>query len=345
MVMRAALFAAATVLTCSCSKKDKAANEQTAAVDRYANVDMQHNFAVLWTGVRPFKTLKDDVIDAGLEGWLDGAMGEIVMPRMTEFLAGADKVSVPVPMTAAHAMLLDIARTYRDVAKDMLDAGHAKDAAKFKAAHARMLETRERYTRWQTAFDAVLKHNGGVVFREVPALDEPLKPVKKVTYCGDVACPCEGGGSGVVHDDKLTSCKLTTAIEIQGASCAPGLVRFRDDGSLLACMFAGDDYYLAGEATFHSNGNVANATSNLMASPYAGLVCGAGPARWFADGKYEACTLRGDAEIAGLPIPKGATAFVVFYPGGKIRYVKYGKDERCLDLAAAPVTPCAAPTW
>lgn len=342
------LVAVSALLACACGGKKRAPPVSTEAaihdaVDRYANVDMPHHFAVLWTGVRPLKTLENDLIDRDLGGWVQNAMPSIVIPRMTEFLDGAAQVTVPVPMTQAHAMLLDIAKEYRDEAKDLLDAANSKDATKFKAAHARMLASRERYGHWQAAFDTVLREAGQVVFKEVPRLADPPTPAPtKLTYCGAKPCPCKDASA--VHD-KLTACNLTEGLEIQGAQCAPDLVRFRDDGSLLSCVLPEGDFYRTGPATFHPNGQIASASSNVIASPYDGLVCGPGPARWFDDGKYEACQLRGDASVGGIDVVKGATASVVFYPGGKIRYVKYGAHEKCFDLTGMPAKPCAAPAW
>jgi hypothetical protein len=348
-MMRTALIAVLATAT-ACGGKKAVSPEAKAAVDRYANVDMPLRWAQLWTGIRPFKKLQVDLFETGHEEWLEMSMTDVVIPRLTEFLDGAAKVTPPAPLTASHALIVEVATEYRAIGKDMLAAAQGKDPAKFKVAFERQLPLLDRYNEWQRAFDKALTDHG-VTFKDVPPLPEPepepTKPTKPdvpkaPVYCGDAPCPCAEGG------DKPTTCTLTAATTIDSYTCAPGKAVFRDDGSLASCMFADTDYYLAGEATFHPNGKLASARSNVLAATH-GVLCGAGPARWFATGDYEACTLTtGSAEqtIAGLTVPpRTKDAYIVLHPDGAPRYVKHADQERCLDLAGKPVEPCTAPTW
>lgn len=149
-------------------------SEQAQAIEHYMNVAMQRHWAELWTAKRPFKTLHADAIDnPDLHAWIKGAMDDRVIPPLTAFLDGAGKIAPPAPMAASHEKAIEVATEYRAIAQEMSAAVDAKDAAKFKAAHARLMENTARYLRWQEGFDAVLDEYGAKM-TEVPEL--PSKP-------------------------------------------------------------------------------------------------------------------------------------------------------------------------
>lgn len=155
----------AVIASMACGGKQE--SEHKAAVDKYINVDMHTSWGVFWTGQRPFKTLKNDALDRGLHGWFEGSMGGIVIPRMTQFLELAGKVTPPEVLKAQHTTIVELATTYRDIATDMKEAAATKDTARYKAAHEKMLSTYERYLAWQSALDATMKTHG-VSMKDVP---------------------------------------------------------------------------------------------------------------------------------------------------------------------------------
>jgi hypothetical protein len=149
----------------ACSGKQE--SEHKAAVDKYINVDMHTSWGVFWAAQRPFKTLKNDALDRGLHGWFEGSMGGIVIPRMTQFLEVASKVTPPEVIKAQHTKIVELATAYRDIAADMKEAAATKDTVRYKAAHEKMLSTYERYLAWQSSLDSVMKTHG-VSMKDVP---------------------------------------------------------------------------------------------------------------------------------------------------------------------------------
>lgn len=146
----------------------KKTSEHHAAVDAYVNKDMLASIGVLWTGKRPLDTIKATSLEEA-RGWFTppGGLDQIVIPRMTQFLDTAAKVTPPEVMAASHATIIEIATSYRDVATQMIAAAEADDKAKFEAAHAKLMETTESYLAWQRKLDAALQDHG-VKLQDVP---------------------------------------------------------------------------------------------------------------------------------------------------------------------------------
>ena len=146
----------------------KKQSEHHAAVDKYVNQDMLALIGVLWAGKRPLDTISVKAFDDA-RGWFErpGALDTIVIPRMTEFLDGAGKVTPPEVMAQIHSKVISLATAYREVATEMLAAVEATDKPKFEAAHAKLMETTERYLSWQRSMDSALKTHG-VQLQDVP---------------------------------------------------------------------------------------------------------------------------------------------------------------------------------
>lgn len=146
----------------------KQQSEHHAAVDKYVNQDMLALIGVLWTGKRPLETIAVRAFDETPE-WFKppGAMDAIVIPRMTQFLDGAAKVTPPPAMAPIHTEIVRLATVYREIATDMLAAVEASDKPKFEAAHAKLMSTTEDYLAWQRQMDAALKEHG-VKLQTVP---------------------------------------------------------------------------------------------------------------------------------------------------------------------------------
>ncbi len=144
-----------------------------AGVETYLNQDMNALIGVLWVGKKPLMTIKATHMTEAA-GWFEhpSALDTIVIPRMTEFLDGANKVTPPASMKAAHAQIIEIATAYRTAATDLGEAAVAKDQAKFTTAHAALMEAEGRYQSWQHAIDEAIAANG-------ITLKDPPVPAKK----------------------------------------------------------------------------------------------------------------------------------------------------------------------
>lgn len=155
--MRALAITVLIVGLVACGGK---ASGDKAGVERYLNQDMNALLGVLWVGKKPLMTIKPTHMTEAA-GWFErpSALETIVIPRMTEFIDGANKVTPPSSLKAAHAQIIEVATAYRTAATDLGDAAAAKDQAKFTAAHATLMEAEGRYQSWQGAIDAALSAN------------------------------------------------------------------------------------------------------------------------------------------------------------------------------------------
>ena len=332
-------FIAVLVLSGGC----KRSSPHRAAVDRYVNVEMRQNWAHLWSAMRPFETMTADALIDHPE-WIPGAMTG-ARSHLVAFLDGVATIAPPPPMQTSHAALVAIAKEYVAIADEMAASlGPPAEPARFAAALARAKQTNDEYTRWQNAFDRILRDQrvGMNDVAHLPLPDAEPEPM----HCGKDPCPC-AERSEVKRGDALASCTLAEPVGVGQWSCAPGPIAFHDDGSLAGCTLAGElGIYGPGPITLDRDGKVRTAISQVYApaAPDKPIICGPGPVRQFADGSYEACTVVGDARLATIEIPKQVTAEVVFHRGGTPRYVKYDGKETCFDETGQLVAPCVVPT-
>ena len=153
-------------------KNQDAADPETAAVVHYLNVDMNAPIGMLWVGKRPLEKIEPSAFEDAA-GWFEHPSGidTIVIPRLTDFIAAAEKITPPPSEAAAHAMIIDVAKSYREVASELAEAAIAKDKPKFLAAHEKLMATHASYLRWQGLFDSTLSTRK-ITFKD-PAIPPP----------------------------------------------------------------------------------------------------------------------------------------------------------------------------
>jgi hypothetical protein len=180
-----------------------------------------------------------------------------------------------------------------------------------------------------------------------PAVEE-----KSAAKCGATECPCEEGSKNK-EGDAWDICKLSSAVEIQGHSCAAGRVVFHGDGKLQECKLTADAEIdgkpcraTPSTTAFYDDGTLRGcaASEDLEVGDYKikkyqqisiykggalrqaflkeetreidGIQC-TGGLRWFEDGKLQMCTLASDQEIEGNKLKQGT--MLVKHASGNIR--------------------------
>lgn len=193
-----------------------------------------------------------------------------------------------------------------------------------------------------------------------PAAEEKpvAAPAKK---CGATPCPCEEGSKNK-DDDAWDICKLASAVEVQGHSCAAGRVVFHGDGKLQECKLTADveidgkpcratpsttafyddgtlrscaaskeveigDYKINKyqQISIYKGGALRQAFLKEETREIDGIQC-TGGLRWFEDGKLQMCTLASDQEIEGNKLKQGT--MLVKHASGSIRGLHNEKPIR-----------------
>jgi hypothetical protein len=320
-------FAIVTIVLTCAGCDDKKGGAAAKELERYVNEDAALAMAYAVDANQSISNVRAaDVADPAVARTLRTR----TVPHYDEFLTRAPAITPPKGHEYVHTRLVELVTAYRKAANDMLVATGAGDADGFTKGHELMMETAERFHRWDIdLMNRIREH--GVPMKAFPSL--PDEPSAEPSAAPDAPAAPAASAKGA------TFCDGTARIS------------FHDDGSLRSCVIAaGADVVISGipvepgkEVTLFPDGSLQSGTLfGFIAAD--GFACGAAPLRRFPNGDFEECLLLGDATIGGVAVPEKSR--MVRHAGGALRYAKHpdGK-EVCFDAQGAAVTPCAAPTF
>lgn len=241
------------VAVVACGGKKNAADSK--AIDTYVNQDLAPLLAKVVAARSAYGTVRAVDIDEQPEKmrWL---FRDVAAPFLKEAVAGASAVTPPAAAKALHEETLSLWKRESDIIGAMAAATDPMDAAKFKEAHAQMMDLQESVMSWDRKLQALLDGNGGLKLKPLPdvkipepKLDEPspAQPAAGSAAAAPTSNMCKEG-TDVANEDGSITCVTDMMFsppetpagtpKDSVVACGPGRLAYTKDGKVASCVSA-----------------------------------------------------------------------------------------------------------
>ena len=157
-------------LAAACGGKKNSVDSK--AIDTYVNQDLAPQLAKVVAARSAYGSVRAVDIDEQPEKmrWL---FRDVAAPFLKEALAGASALTPPAAAKQVHEDALSLWKRESDIIGAMAAATEPVDAAKFKEAHAQMMDLQESVMSWDRKLQALLDSSGGLQLKPLPDVKIP----------------------------------------------------------------------------------------------------------------------------------------------------------------------------
>jgi hypothetical protein len=241
-------------LVVACGGKKNSVDSK--AIDTYVNQDLAPQLAKVVAARAAYGSVRAVDIDEQPEKmrWL---FRDVAAPFLKQAVAGASSLTPPAAAKQLHEETLSLWKRESDIIGAMAAATDPVDAAKFKEAHAQMMEIQEAVMSWDKKLQALLDNSGGLKLKPLPdvAIPEPkldeAPPAAPAAGSAAAAAPTSNmckEGTDVANEDGSITCVTemmfsppeTPAGTAKDSvvACGPGRLVYAKDGKVASCVSA-----------------------------------------------------------------------------------------------------------
>ncbi|HUS30722.1 MAG TPA: hypothetical protein VMZ53_19565 [Kofleriaceae bacterium] len=252
--MKSLVIALVVVVLAGCGGKKK--KEDSQVVDAYVNVDLAPQLAKVVAARSAYGSVRAVDIDEQPEKmkWL---FRDVAAPFLKEAVAGASVLTPPPAAKQLHEDTLGLWKRESDIISAMAAATDPVDSAKFKEAHAQMMDLQESVMSWDRKLQTLLDASGGLKLKPLPDVKIPepkLDAPDPIAVAAGSAAPagpngvpamCKAG-TDVAQDDGSLVCETEMMFanpetpagtpKEQVVACGPGRVVYDKAGKVVSCV-------------------------------------------------------------------------------------------------------------
>jgi hypothetical protein len=248
-----ALCLVALVVACGGKKN----TVDSKAIDTYVNQDLAPQLAKVVAARAAYGSVRAVDIDEQ-PAKMKYLFRDVAAPFLKQAVAGASALTPPPAAKEVHEDTLRLWKRESDIISAMAAATDPPDPAKFKEAHAQMMELQESVIHWDAKLQALLDAGGGLKLKPLPDVQIPevkideAPPAAPAAGSAAAAAPTSNmckDGTDVANEDGSVTCvteMMFTPPETPAGTpkdsvvaCGPGRLAYAKDGKVASCVSAG----------------------------------------------------------------------------------------------------------